>query len=209
LLRGYENMPTGNGLETLYTPLVSTIIASREIIDKFKADTRVDIVNVIYLTDGMGAKGAAAQDHYASKVIVTDPKTKKQMILGDNPQHSITAFVREITGCRHIGFYICNANNFGHSIQSLTAGRMDLSATPIDFAAAHKKGYVVMPMAGFDNFYCVIDTHISATEDRKLKGAKYDNFRTDAIAFDFQEIQAEKKAKRFILGMFAKEIAKN
>lgn len=196
------------------TPLISTIAASREIIEKFKAAHKLDVVNVIHLTDGEGADypniinlNAHSIDRLNknSKVKTifrfTDRKTKKTMIMSGGDVYSIqgafTSFVRELTGCKNIGYYIADLGK----IKNKTGGK--------DAALSLKKyNFFQQPHLGYDSYYFIASHTRTANgddvsfDDMDVKKAA--NIRKIAAALTNQ--QANKKARRAFAVCFMDEI---
>ena len=107
------------------TPFIQSIMASRPMIERFKADHKVDITNVIYLSDGDGTQCFSFPEVKTSKinpetgkpaiqthVYLIDRKTKRRIEFDQSARYSsewqaaMTSFVREATDCKHIGFYV-------------------------------------------------------------------------------------------------------
>ena len=100
------------------TPFIQTLLVSREIINRFQRHHHLHVCNVVYLTDGEGGNDVSYPPdenrfHHVERDAVyylVDKKTKKKIKMA-NPfefQKSITQLVADVTGCKHIGFYIGN-----------------------------------------------------------------------------------------------------
>lgn len=203
---GINQSTPHHGLTTAGTPLIETILVSRAIIEEFKKSTRTDIVNVIYLTDGDGSLiqipgvnmyGRSA----ANKIIVHDKATHKKRIFENisKLQSEMLAFVRELTGCRHIGYYICSKQEVKSRAERATTNNLltEEQQKAVEF------GYAMIPALGFDRYF-YISTDLFQVHDKLMQTDD-----TEKLTEDFIDIQTRKRYSRLILGQFAKDIADN
>lgn len=208
----FKDLPVrgaGNdGMSFTGTPLNRAILASRAIIDKFKADTKVDITNVIYLTDGDGTDHLNVPDKQTNRariltgVVVTDPITRKQALWPriHDIQSELLAFIKEVTGCRHIGFYICTTAQARARTQDIDVPVADITK---NLNSIKDYGFFAKPHLGFDNYY-FITTKFMGYEEQVLDG---DTDSLNKMGKLFSDNQRAKKASRIVLGNLAKEIA--
>ncbi len=116
---------SGFGLNS--TPFIQTLLASREMIKKFQRAHQLDVCNVVYLTDGEGGQDISypttdnlAFDRNAVYYLI-DKKTQKKIKVSDTPwnlQAPITELVAEVTGCKHIGFYVGRERSIKQEMKS-------------------------------------------------------------------------------------------
>ena len=203
----------GHGLGTSGTPLSETIVSSRQIIEEFKKQTKVDITNVIYLTDGIGSQLGVPNtgSMYPTSVMITDPITRKYKYvrdLGDRHydasaklQSALTEFVQELTGCRHIGYYICD-KNVAHEMS--TRQNKDKVSKELARKTLDQYGYAAVPSMGFDKYY-YISTDCMGYND-KFTGQKTEE-SADVLQKKFKDNLMAKKAQRLILSEFAQDLA--
>jgi hypothetical protein len=110
------------GFDLSGTPFTQALMASRPIIEKFKVNNKVDITNVIYLTDGAGCgcfqflevkmsdiNPATGKPKIEQHVFLIDKKTKQRIELGmfgygKSHQMAMTEFVRSVTWVTLIPF---------------------------------------------------------------------------------------------------------
>jgi len=201
---GTHNLIAGCGFDLSGTPFNETLIASRPIITKFRNKYRNDIVNVIYLTDGEGSNKwepslEAQKLRYSTqntKFGIVDPITKKRRLIIDNDmQTALTIFIRDITNCRHIGFYATTMEHILDIGEGYFKENFNKSKTEIN-------GYVSVPHLGYDSYY-YID---SSRKNRKVSMMDITRSNTN-LQEKFRIIQQKKKGDRAILSQFAEEIS--
>ena len=77
----------------------------------FRAAHKLDVTNVVYLTDGEGS-GAFSfptigyHDHHRAVMYFVDKKTKKRVRVEGGHQATVTKLVRDVTDCKHIGYFL-------------------------------------------------------------------------------------------------------
>jgi len=198
------------GLGTHGTPLSECIISSRQIIEKFKTDTKVDITNVIYLSDGNGSQIGIPQGQSGNKLMITDPVTRKHKYVDNisntrydenvKVQSALVSFVKELTGCRHICYYICDSSH----VRSMAKKLKDSNARKEAEETSKKYGYVAVPMMGFDRYF-YISTEFMGYKD-KFTGQKVEG-STENLEKAFSQNMVSKKAQRAVMQQFAQDIA--
>jgi hypothetical protein len=212
----WENM----GIALGGTPFTHTVMASRPMIERFKAENKVDITNVIYLTDGDGTgcfnftdikpspMTAEGKPKIEQHIYLVDPKTRRRVELvngytaAKQHQTAMTQFVREVTHCKHIGFYIGSASAMRGYIRSNVV--MDETANAEMDKFWRKNGYYSVPMIGYDQYYFVKQTDLRISDD------DYDvtgDMSSKKIAKAFTEAQDDKRKHRVLVSSFAKDIA--
>jgi hypothetical protein len=204
------------------TPFIQSIMASRPMIERFKADHKVDITNVIYLSDGDGTQCFSFPEVRTSKinpetgkpaiethVYLIDRKTKRRIEFDQNARYSsqwqaaMTSFVREVTGCKHIGFYV--ADSYG----ALRRIRTAMGNASEEKVAAFEKfwkenGYYSLPNIGYDMYYYVRSSNLNATDkDYDLS----EDMTSRKMGTVFSNAQSDKRKHRVLVSTFAKDIA--
>lgn len=100
------------------TPLNATIFAASELVNRFRKSYKVEVMNVIFLTDGEDTStlyikngGSVGEPTRYSTSYITDQETNKRYRIGRN---GVTPVLLEIlkdrTKCNLIGFYILKNN---------------------------------------------------------------------------------------------------
>lgn len=208
------------GLALGGTPFTHTVMASRPMIERFKAENKVDITNVIYLTDGDGtgcfkftdikssplkADGTAKIEQH---IYLNDPKTRRRVELkngynyGNQHQRAMTEFVRSVTNCKHIGFYIGNTS----AIKGYIRQNVELTEDADKEISKQwrKDGYYSMPMIGYDMYYFVKDSDLNISDDDyNVTG----DMSSKKIAHVFTKAQDDKRKHRVLVSKFAQDIA--
>jgi hypothetical protein len=214
-----------NGFGLNSTPLNLTTLASRKIIENFKASTRVDQVNVIYLTDGDGTScfelngqeyHRRTSDNFndSNRVYMTDPKTKTRHLIASSrycpnldsvdAQGNLTKFIRTLTGAKHIGFRLIPLKKMRKFIRS--ENHRDVRAIEKAMEEYNKNGYYARGNIGYDNFYYTAMNHANVKDqDYVIEGTK----TARGIARKFIDAQDNKRKNRVLISHFAREIATN
>lgn len=191
------------------TPMISTIVASRKIIENFRKQHSLDVVDTIYLTDGEPTDSPyfTIEDvyydvdsyHRKTKVIlrITDRSSRQTMNFDPHNgkfHEQIMQFIGKITGATNIGFYVGKPWDL----------RYRLSCTQnIEGFNERKKqykdlGFYSMPTNGFDSYFNV---RIKDHDDRDVMLNNISDMVNDKkavrkLATDFSKNQVTKKADR-------------
>jgi hypothetical protein len=198
------------------TPFLETLVASRGIINHFKNTTRVDIVNVVYLTDGEGNMSVQmpsmysnyyAYDYNKFNLGFVDPHTKIRVMVDmkdSNPiQAAITKLIREITDCRHIGFYVGKDIEINAKLSQ--AIKYVDNKKQLEIKKQYKEnGFFCVPNIGYDSYY-YIKLKDGAVKDESFNVHK--DATIDEIQQAFSKAQDKKHSNRALVSSFAKEIA--
>lgn len=207
------------GFELGCTPFTQTTLSSRPMIENFRNNHKLDIVNVIYLTDGYGGNcftfnGVPQNDMYAyrdkekktHKVIMVDPKTKQKIEFDGrygNQQSKMTTFVAEITGCKHIGYYICNQTEARRELRSYMARSDEREADRAQKSFKLNKFFGV-PHLGYHKYFFIAMPKQNVTdEDYDIE----DSWTNRRMATAFKKAQDGKKRNRMLVNQFTEEIA--
>ena len=191
------------------TPYIETLLASKTIIKNFKNRTHIDIVNVIYLTDGAGdpamlctswAPDVSFTKH--TRVLVDKATGESAIIGGENSfadeQEALTVLTRKITGCRHIGIYVGETR----SLDRVVCASVPKEKFADAITQMHDEGFLRIEARGYDSYFLLPMTG-GGNRDKFVTDAKGTNNLTRA----FIEHQRTKSNKRFICAAFSKEIA--
>lgn len=120
------------------TPLDSTVVAMMDIVPKFQAKHKVQIVNTIFLTDGdTGHSVIHTRSYNSEKIYVDCPFNKKQYEVTDFPTSTdaLLHIFADVTGSNTIGFFLCGKH--GHCrYTDPTADRKE------EYKRMMEKGYI-------------------------------------------------------------------
>lgn len=190
------------------TPYNKMLLASRQIIEDFRNSKGVDIVNVIHLTDGDGTDhmtppGIDANDPNYSEMIdariaYTDRKTQLS-VLSDNTKKSqeiLTMMVKQITGCRHIAFYVGQPTVIKNYVDAVISGYKEKEAAN---KSIKDFGFFRSPHLGYDSYYYV-------GVAKKASENMSDN-NNQSLEDRFIDSQREKAKSRNIARQFCIEIS--
>lgn len=207
---------TNGGFGLNGTPTIQMLLASRQIINDFKAKHKRDIVNVIHLTDGDGDSGVLQYPqgyntpNFNRKVdgvlYLVDKKTKKKVkVVGEySPmQVAVTDLVAKATGCKHIGFRLIEGRYAKNTIRDLS---YMLSAADFDKVRKSYKenNFIEVPSHGYSKFFFIGASDRNITED-KLEIS--DGMSKAKITSAFKKTLNSKKSNRVLVSKFSEEIA--
>lgn len=201
------------------TPFIETLVASKYVINNFKNKTHADIINVVYLTDGVGAFSIKPPNNNLNifsdqvRVGLVDPDTKKKVMLDDTYgyQRALTQLIRDCTGCRHIGFYVGSPGEIHGCKNGIVMAEKIKNNYFASVALGEKlskqmreDGFFNHPNLGYDNYYYMVANN-SAIEDPEFEVRS--NANKDQIKSAFVKNQNKKHNNRSMVTTFAKEIA--
>ena len=196
------------------TPFQETLLASREIITKFQNAHQLDVCNVVYLTDGDGGSNLSfpTSDDSSlydirrqSVVYLIDKKTKKKVKVENsyNMQSALTELVTDVTGCKHIGFFVGNKKAIQRDMKHLVNDK-----SPAEQDAAKKTfrehNYFAVDRLGYDNyFYVALPSSNIVDEELAITS----NMNKNKMAREFSKNLGSKKSNRLLLTKLAEELA--
>jgi hypothetical protein len=193
------------------TPFIQTLLASREQITKFRNERKLDIVNVIYLTDGEGSSAFNyPQSYYSSNyrnssMYFVDKKTKKKIRVEQNQQTAITQLVREVTGCKHIGFFLCSERDIRHKSNEMLWSNKWTQKEANEFRKQFRTdGFASTPNLGYDNYFYIQHSRKNIAETvLKID----DKMTKNKMANEFKKSISSKKNSRALVSKFAENLA--
>ena len=197
------------------TPFLETLLASRGIITAFQNKHQLDVCNVVYLTDGDGGNNLSYplmsndsgfyDDRRKSVVYFIDKKTKKKVKLSNyyTMQPAITELVADVTGCKHIGFYVGNKKGIQRDMKHFVA---DKSHVEQDAAKKtfREHNYFVVDRLGYDKYFYVGLPSTNIVDD---KLAITSDMNKNKMAREFSKNVGSKKSNRLLLTKLAEELA--
>lgn len=135
----YNGLPTQEQLNC--TPLNPAILSAITLVNKFRYDNNLDVVNTIFLTDGEDTHGLmytedSGRDTYVgesywgsrfprnanSRNYIRDLRTRKQWLI-ENSTTTLLNILREQTCAKVIGFYIARKKDAQSKIEHMTQDR--------------------------------------------------------------------------------------
>ena len=169
----FDKVPYPGFLNLGGTPLNDAIIAMMEIVPKFKAETGVQKVNTIFLTDGASNNLGGVYDYrldtdtgehtpYISTVrgtmIISDPKTLKNYeVDGYDITDGLLRILKDrVDGMNLIGFFVAGSGRSGRvDKRALYSLQRDLGMDAImeQVKFINKNKYLVIDSKGYDEMY--------------------------------------------------------
>jgi hypothetical protein len=176
------------------TPLNDALLIMDDVINEFKAKYRVEICNLIVLTDGdshdcdvlvEGSDDSVRtcsylpNPRYRTKVTVRDIVTKKNYRVKDNYTKTLLQIVKDRTDCNVIGFYIID--NKPATIRS-AASYYGVYAEDI-VKTTRENNFFEVNTAGYDSYFLIPGGKALQTDDSGLDIDAGESKRKIATAF--------------------------
>ena len=226
---GYPyNVPTNLYLGG--TPLNDTIIAMMGLLPKFKADTGVQKVNTIFLTDGASHGLTGIYDYrldtntgehteivksipssYArEKLILSDRMMNKTYEIGDVITNDLLVILKnQVPGMNIVGFFIAGTRRSGRVDKQILYGLLpneDRNTIMEKVKFLNKNKYLALNQLGYDEYYILPGGNALKTEnetlDDELIGAGKAKLKSA-----FTKMSKGKLASRQLLNKFVSMVA--
>lgn len=215
MLRGCADRPN---YETLHgTPMNSALLLSGKMVKQFQKDTRVDIVNVLFLTDGeasdavdvnasgYGWSNGTARVVYGEKM---SPMFKRDSYNRKTATAAMARLMSDATGANYLGVYIPSTQ------QSGLGAMRSFANTLYDPSSKHQKrkraytmardGFVATAGYGFDEFF-IIKPLRNNSDDMEF-GDIAEKASTKQIADQLTKV-VQARTSRAFLSVFAAAIS--
>jgi hypothetical protein len=210
----YDWTSSGFGLNG--TPYLETLLASRDLINKFRNEKKLDIVNVLYLTDGDGTSSFSYPRSFTwdmmknSTIYFVDKKTQRKIRLNGNMQATLTEFVRDLTGCKHLGFYLADKREMKNALASvrreseLGINKFSSKDCGDMSRSVRENNFFVASNLGYDKYFYMTSSQNNIEED-KLEITS--DMTKTKMASAFKKSLGSKKSNRLLVSKFAEELA--
>ena len=114
------------------TPLNETIVLASNLIRTFQNETRVQIVNAVFLTDGDGHRTAPGASRYAT-IVARDEETRREYLMngaarGAGETAVLNQMLRDRTGANVVNFFVSDAKRANHFVTMLVKQDADAAA---------------------------------------------------------------------------------
>jgi hypothetical protein len=165
------------------TPLNSTILAAMKIVPKYQKANRLEVVDVVFLTDGedssslsvcvegpseyyrYGRTISIGRSDYNSVSYVEDPETNKKYRVSDKGiTDTLLKILKEKTGCNLIGFYLIYKNR--RQFDYVTA-RLGTFSNDGDFKFFKAEKFFEITSYGYDKYFLLPGNELTI-EDESL-----------------------------------------
>jgi hypothetical protein len=200
------------------TPLNECIGVADLIVNKFRAQTKVQIVNTIFLTDGESDPSSSVHGLHSSygktqKYILQDEITKKSYdfrstsdyyspLAGRGMTKMLLQVLKDRTGCNLIGFYICG-DGFDRAYREYNGYKSGPEYTD-EKASWNNEGFFPVTSAGYDEYYILNPKMFNIT----VNNLTVDTGMTkNRAAKEFIKFAEKKTVSRVLLSRFVKRIA--
>ena len=208
------------------TPLNAAIAAADELIKQFKATSKAQIVNVIFLTDGesnhissvIGEKFSRWNDsgkRITNKFVLQDKETGKDYYFTTDDYNNfmnarettinLLKRLKDRTGCNLIGFYLYGYNSF-KTVRNEFYGYGNLD---VKFEETMKKSwsenkFVSVSNHGYDEYYVLNTSAMRNTENQLTVNSEMTKAK---IAKEFMKFSEKKAINRVLLKRFIDKVA--
>jgi hypothetical protein len=200
------------------TPLNPCIVAASEIVNRFKAKSKVQIVNTVFITDGdsdpmSGSINGVNIGWKPRKIIIQDDITKKTYDLpavkysshafnNNNITPVLLKILKDRTDCNLIGFFI-NSNGF-KKVYDRYHGYGNAAHRAKSATCWKDNGFFGVTSAGYDEYY-IINALTFNVSSGNLVVAKDATRR--GLASAFIKFSEKKSISRVLLTQIVKRIA--
>jgi hypothetical protein len=200
------------------TPLNPCIVAASEIVNRFKAKSKVQIVNTVFITDGdsdpmSGQINGVPYGYKPRKIIIQDDITKKTYDLpavkysshafrNDNITPVLLKILKDRTDCNLIGFFI-NSNGFKR-VYDRYHGYGNAAHRAKSATCWKDNGFFGVTSAGYDEYY-IINTLTFNVSSGNLKVAA--DITKRGLTSAFIKYSEKKSISRVLLTQVVKRIA--
>jgi hypothetical protein len=198
------------------TPLNECIALADLVVNKFHNQSKVQVVNTIFLTDGESDPiyGFHGKNQYGygwsgkTKYILQDDLTKKsydiRYSLGDRRMTSLLLKVlKDRTNCNLIGFFI-NGDGFQRVWDQYKFGVYDKRLTDAKKSWTND-GFFPVDTAGYDEYYILNPKMFNVSTNKEL--VVDSNMTRNKAAKEFIKFSEKKTVSRVLLSRFVKRIA--
>jgi hypothetical protein len=194
------------------TPLLSSLFVMRDVVEKFKATHKLDVVSLFVMTDGdanpLGAthgnlpmgSSSYGRSPKSSYVIVEDPITRKEYAkkvkggvttnLTSTLVELALKMIKETSNCNTIGYFMGGADNIDYRMSFA-----DTQARQNARAKFYKEGYVAGKQNGYDEYFLISPRTLESNQE------KFSSVSTgaDDAAAEFARFNERKGYTRSIL----------
>ena len=207
------------------TPLNDAIMIAPKVVQDFTARNKLEITNVIWLTDGGSdsANGienettprAAYGDRRQRRHFYVDPITNKTYDWYPNDWYhtrdntnTLLRILKDRTGCNLVGFFLYESNSFKRLDNQFNISNQN----PEAFATARKfwldNKFYPVKSAGYDEYY-IIDTKSmnNTTNDLLIDNSGDKKMSVKKMASAFSKFAQKKTVNRVLLRQFVERIA--
>jgi len=202
------------------TPLNAAIVASHDLVRKFKRDHNVQIVNTVFLTDGdsnqagcyLDSEGKeqhiGRNDHLTIRDTLSKSEVTRSKTMGWSASHRATTetlfnSLRKATGANIIGFFLVNR------LDRHRAGYYSTDNKSFEnmMDSWRKEKCIVAEIDGYDNLYIIKDGSDLQIEEKSELDKVDAGSKKSAIRTAFKKMNRKKLRNRVVLNKFIEQVA--
>lgn len=206
------------------TPLNSTLLLVRNMINDFKKDTSAQVVNLVFLTDGESHPlvynpHACGGKHWRAINVIRDPITKVEGRVRRSRDETkiLLKIIRQSCDVNAINFFICVSNRLPHVVWGLINGTDDKKANPAlyhswkaaeVFRSLWRKdnAITIKETQGFSEVHLIAGGASLRSEGTGLEGIEVGEKR-GVMTRAFIKANTKRKMSRVVLSKFIDRIA--
>jgi hypothetical protein len=191
------------------TPLNQAILSMDKLVNHFKVKNKLQVVNTIILTDGVGDNSWKRGTNYTGKKrveFIIDPVTKKTYSLNMNNRHKETqiylSILKERTGTNLIGYFVYRGSlgNLSYMIDYTILDNKDIQKK------WRNEGFLQTNTCGYDQHYIMNVNNLSQMTNNQIVVTP--DMTKKQIMKHFSAINEKKATSRVMLRSFIDHVAK-
>jgi hypothetical protein len=204
------------------TPLNATILAMSKMVNNFKINNRLEVVNAVILTDGEdssslytvgGLAGGSRQigpENYNTVSYVFDKETRKTYKVKNSITEVLLKILKDRTGCNLLGFYILpnRKMHFVNAFARLVPNKLGITESAyVEFK--NDKVHTLYDV-GYDEYYLIPGGSTLETENDDLNdllGNDNTQVSTRKLKGAFIKMNQNRLTNRVLLRKFIEQVA--
>lgn len=203
-------------MELSGTPLNEAILVLREVAEKFKEESKVEVFSTIILTDGDASYGLRYRNDAGStenfdrhNFILEDKKSRHQVkLLGRYMMtESLLEMYQHLTGARMIGFYLMGGSNYRNEVHRRAVHSANFTTEMFEKQYKEQFGknryFGITGLRGYDVYFMM------PGRDLEIEDVTMDSAMTEkgTLLKAFKKMQNTKMVSRVFLNQFIKQVA--
>ena len=222
LAKGTTRVNSPHNIEKIYslsgTPLTESAFVAIDIVNRFKVQNRLDIVNTVFLTDGEPSSSIGAIKYSSGNIVVNMPNRKQKMVYSQDITQKystmystsieligIIEIFRELTGSNAISIHLTSKRGSKMLADRYALGNLQKS---IDLQQEWKDNdFFSVKDIGFTESF-VIDAKSEIVDPDDIFEGLKDNASDAVIARTFIKGNQKQSTSRVLLNRFSDLIAK-
>ena len=220
--KGTTRVNSAHNIEKIYslsgTPLTESAFVAIDIVNRFKVQNRLDIVNTVFLTDGEPSSSIGAIKYSAGNIVVNMPNRKQKMVYSQDITNKystmystsieligIIEIFRELTGSNAISIHLTSKRGSKMLADRYALGNLQKS---INLQQEWKDNdFFSVKDIGFTESF-VIDAKAEILDPDDIFDGLKDNASDAVIARTFIKGNQKQSTSRVLLNRFSDLIAK-